>query len=478
MTHFALLRIAASGLVMSAALSGCSGVDLTRLSPASSADKLAASADKASGDYQRLANRGDKAGALVAAETAVAADPDNAGYRTQLGHAYFAAGRFASAQTAFEDAMALGASDGGTAVSLALALSANGRINEAVNLLDANRSRITESDYGLALALAGQPERAIMVLTHAARAEGATAQTRQNLAFAHAMTGRWLEAKLIAAQDMSIANLDARMTEWAALVQAPTPNQLVAGLLGVTPTNDPGLPTRLALVDAPGAQQALAREAVVDMASYNTATDSPMAGSDAALAELAPVQVAAAQPMLTTPPAMQVAAAQPSLTTEVQAKEEPYRQAVAELLALNAPVAPVARERNVLARVAAAAPVVTPNVALSAAANPSSSTANVRTGWAVQLGAFSTEAAARKAWTTYGKRFGSLDGYSATSHHAVVSGKNYFRLTANGLGTRQAAVSLCSAVKRSGGVCFVRNLSGREDVRWASRGSDRTLAAR
>ncbi len=463
MTHFALLRIAASGLVMSAALSGCSGVDLTRLSPASSADKLAASADKASGDYQRLANKGDSAGALAAAETAVAADPANAAYRTQLGHAYFAAGRFASAQTAFEDAMALGASDGGTAVSLALALSANGRINEAVNLLDANRSRITESDYGLALALAGQPERAIMVLTHAARAEGATAQTRQNLAFAHAMTGRWLEAKLIAAQDMSIANLDARMTEWAALVQAPTPNQLVAGLMGVTPTSDPGLPTRLALVDAPGAQHVLAREAVVDMASYNTATDSPMAGSDAALAELAPVQVAATQPVL---------------TPQVQAKEEPYRQAVAELLALNAPVEPVARERNVLARVAAAAPALIPDVALSAAANPTSKYADARTGWAVQLGAFSTEAAARKAWTTFGKRFASLDGYSATSQHAVVGGKNYFRLTANGLGTRQAAASLCGAVKRSGGVCFVRNLSGREDVRWASRGSDRTLAAR
>lgn len=459
MTHFALLRIAASGLVMSAALSGCSGVDLTRLSPASSADKLAASADKASGDYQRLANKGDSAGALAAAETAVAADPANAAYRTQLGHAYFAAGRFASAQTAFEDAMALGASDGGTAVSLALALSANGRINEAVNLLDANRSRITESDYGLALALAGQPERAIMVLTHAARADGATAQTRQNLAFAHAMTGRWLEAKLIAAQDMSIANLDARMTEWAALVQAPTPNQLVAGLMDITPTADPGLPTRLALVDAPNAQQALAREAVVDMASYNAATDSPMAGSNAALAELATVEYAAAQPVL---------------TPVTRAGEEPYSQAVAELLALNDAAQPVVEETTSLERVAEAALAAEPTPSVK----PAVSTADARSGWAVQLGAFSTEAAARKAWTTYSKRFASLDGYPATSHQAVVSGKSFFRLTANGVGTRQAAASLCGAVKRSGGVCFVRNLSGREDVRWASRGSDRKLAAR
>lgn len=459
MTHLAFLRIAASGLVMSAALSGCSGVDLTRLSPASSDAQLAASAGKASSEYQRLANKGNTAEALVAAETAVAADPSNAAYRSQLGHAYFAAGRFASAQTAFEDAMALGATDGGTAASLALALSANGRVNDAVAMLDANRDRIVESDYGLALALAGQPERAIMVLTRAARADGATAQTRQNLAFAHAMTGRWLEAKLIAAQDMSIANLDERMTQWAALVQTPTPTQLVAGLMGVTPAADPGLPTRLALVDAPNAQAALAQEAIVDMASYNTATDAPMAASDAALSAIAPIEYAAAQPVWTAP---------------VQADEEPYSQAVADLLALTEAAQPVAEQTTMLERVADAAPAVAPAPSMT----PAASIADARTGWSVQLGAFSTNAAARQAWSTYSKRFAALDGFAATSHQALVNGKTYFRLTANGLGTRQAAASLCGAVKRSGGVCFVRNLTGREDVRWASRDDGRKFAAR
>ncbi len=465
MTHLAFLRIAASGLVMSAALSGCSGVDLTRLSPASSDAQLAASASKASSEYQRLASKGDKVQALVAAETAVAADPANATYRSQLGHAYFAAGRFTSAQTAFEDAIALGANDGGTAVSLALALSANGRVNDAVATLDANRDRIVESDYGLALALAGQPERAIMVLTRAARADGATAQTRQNLAFAHAMTGRWLEAKLIAAQDMSIANLDERMTQWAALVQTPTPTQLVAGLMGVTPAADPGLPTRLALVDAPGAQAALAKEAIVDMASYNTATDAPMAASDADLSAIAPIEFAAAQPVL---------------AAQAEADEEPYSQAVAELLALNEAARPVAEQMTLLERVADAAPVVQPVPSITPArdAAAAASIADSRTGWSVQLGAFSTNAAARQAWSTYSKRFAALDGFAATSHQALVNGKTYFRLTANGLGTRQAAASLCGAVKRGGGVCFVRNLTGREDVRWASRDDGRKFAAR
>ena len=127
-----------------------------------------------------------------------------------------------------------------------------------------------------------------------------------------------------------------------------------------------------------------------------------------------------------------------------------------------------------LERVADAAPAVAPAPSMT----PAASIADARTGWSVQLGAFSTNAAARQAWSTYSKRFAALDGFAATSHQALVNGKTYFRLTANGLGTRQAAASLCGAVKRSGGVCFVRNLTGREDVRWASRDDGRKFAAR
>ena len=59
--------------------------------------------------------------AVRLAEDAVLAEPHNAAYRSMLGKAYLDAGRFASAQTAFDDAMTLGDLSPRTALSLALA---------------------------------------------------------------------------------------------------------------------------------------------------------------------------------------------------------------------------------------------------------------------------------------------------------------------------------------------------------------------
>ncbi|NCP11173.1 MAG: SPOR domain-containing protein [Sphingomonadales bacterium] len=458
---------------MGAVLTGCSGVDLTRLSPASSADQLAHSARKSSDDYQRLAAKGDVERALAAAEAAVAADPANGAYRSTLGQAYFSAGRFASAATAFDDAMALGQADGRTAVSLALALAAIGDSDRSVAVLDEHRDRMSASDYGLALALAGQPERAVMVLVPAARQDDATAQTRQNLAFAYAMTNHWLEAKLVAAQDMNIANLDARMTEWAALAQAPTSQMRVAGLMGITPVADPGLPVRLALVDGPGAQAVLAAEAVSDMTAYDYAA-APAPASDYAVA---------------SPMAMAYSDVQPAEGVAAEASDdeaEPYRAAVAELLALDQSAEQRPVQSPQLERVAAAAPrqmVSAPMIAADAApaskpAPVKASKAWAKSGWAVQLGAFSSNGAAQRAWSQFSGRYGALDGYDAASHFAKVGGRDFYRLTANGLGSRGEAVALCNKVKASGGVCFVRNLSGGEDYRWASRDTGTRLASR
>ena len=101
-----------------------------------------------------------------------------------------------------------------------------------------------------------------------------------------------------------------------------------------------------------------------------------------------------------------------------------------------------------------------------------------KSGWAVQLGAFSSNGAAQRAWSQFSGRYGALDGYDAASHFAKVGGRDFYRLTANGLGSRGEAVALCNKVKASGGVCFVRNLSGGEDYRWASRDTGTRLASR
>ena len=58
------------------------------------------------------------------------------------------------------------------------------------------------ADAGLALALAGDPQSAVAVLEPAARAVGADARTRQNLALAYAFAGDWDQARTVAAQDV------------------------------------------------------------------------------------------------------------------------------------------------------------------------------------------------------------------------------------------------------------------------------------
>ena len=61
------------------------------------------------------------------AEAAVLAEPRVAAYRSTLAAAYLDAGRFASAETTFKDAMTLGDNSARNALSLSLALSAQGK---------------------------------------------------------------------------------------------------------------------------------------------------------------------------------------------------------------------------------------------------------------------------------------------------------------------------------------------------------------
>jgi cytochrome c-type biogenesis protein CcmH/NrfG len=50
---------------------------------------------------------GDTASAISLAERAVEASPNDAGFRALLGNIYFASGRFASAESAYRDSIAL-----------------------------------------------------------------------------------------------------------------------------------------------------------------------------------------------------------------------------------------------------------------------------------------------------------------------------------------------------------------------------------
>src|SRR5438874_2952214 len=186
--------------------------------------------------------------AIGFAERAVVKTPNDAGFRAVLGNAYFAGGRFQSAEAAYKDALTLYSNQPQVVLKLALVEIALGKNNEALSFLDAAKDVLDAADYGLAVALAGHPADAIAVLEPAARAPDADARLRQNLALALALSGDWTNARTTASQDVPADQVDARIHQWMQLASPKKSSDQVAALIGVTPAAvDPGQPTQLAL---------------------------------------------------------------------------------------------------------------------------------------------------------------------------------------------------------------------------------------
>ena len=245
--------LAVTTAMASVMLAGCAG---------GAAPQASVSAEKAE---QAIAS-GKHKRAIEHAEAAVAAEPRNVEYRATLGQAYLDAGRFASAATTFQDAIDLGDSSARTKLSLALAMTAEGRLAEADALLQASEGQIATADLGLAMALAGNPNGAVHLMSNAIRGGQNTVKMRQNLAYAYALAGRWREARLMTAQDVPADLVGARMEEWAAQVHPMAYRQRLAALLDVPAgTLDNGQPLHLALSNNPSLEM-LADQAVADNA--------------------------------------------------------------------------------------------------------------------------------------------------------------------------------------------------------------------
>ena len=239
-----VMKFACSAALLGTVAVGCKPAShpaaLSSVAPR--ADKQAATlADKAA---KALAKQ-DLAGAVKLAEDAVALAPREASHRVLLGRAYIASGRFVSAEAALSDALRLNPGDGQAELSLALTRIALGKWDQAREMLAAAKGKVGESDRGLALALAGDKPGGVEALEGAARAEGAGAKARQNLALGYALSGRWAEAASIAAQDLPPALVKARMSEWAQMSQPKDAWDQVAALMHVTPVEDAGLPDRV-----------------------------------------------------------------------------------------------------------------------------------------------------------------------------------------------------------------------------------------
>jgi hypothetical protein len=73
----------------------------------------------------------------------------------------------------------------------------------------------------------------------------------------------------------------------------------------------------------------------------------------------------------------------------------------------------------------------------------------------VQLGAFSTQEGAHRAWRHYLAITPSLKGYRPVITAATVNGKQFWRTQAAGFASASPARSMCGSVKAKGGVCIV-----------------------
>lgn len=477
------IKIAASVFALGVATIGCTpqgaGIEsVSSMTEARAAKAAAKAADKA----EKALAKGQVEKAVGEAEIAVAARPDHAAYRALLGRVYLAAGRFASAEAALRDTLTLDAADGRTALSLALAETAQGDWAGARETLKAHQAIIAPTDRGLAFALAGDPVLAVDILTNAARAPDADAKTRQNLALSLALAGRWNEAKIVASQDVAPQDVDKRIMQWASFSQPKDAADQVASLLGVTPAYDPGQPTRLALVQSapvalaavtPAVPEPVAAEPVAEQAVMaETFVDAPVAAEpvvEIAAVEAAVVEVAAVEVAPETVAAVE--AAQPIVEQAVAMANAagivflPHAEVVQAVPAFTA--APVVRAERSPVRTAAVKPDV-PKAHMPAQNGGR---------YVVQIGAYDSAAVAEDGWNNMVRRHNVLTRYIPSSM-TIADGENagLVRVSVAGFASERDALKICGKLKASGGACFVRMAAADSPVRWAS--IQRRLASR
>jgi Flp pilus assembly protein TadD len=374
-------------------------------------------------------NSNDVPTAIDFAEKAVEKTPTDAGFRALLGNAYFAGGRFASAEGAYKDSLSLYSNQPQIVLKLALVEIALGKSNEALSFLDAAKDVLDPADYGLAVALAGHPREAIAVLEPAARQPGADARVRQNLALALALAGDWTNAKTVAAQDVPADQVDARIQQWMQLASPKKASDQVAALVGVTPAAvDPGQPTQLALnkTDTRTAQATPAP------------TPAPAPQPEVAQAAPAPASVAEQAPPPPPAPVNVASASAPELPYVAVPKAKPAKVQRAKAVAPRAPVRQAALRHG---------------------------NSNV----VVQLGSFNNAKGVLAAWNAQARRYGALRGYAPMSARFASAKGTFYRLSVHGFASMGEANALCSSLRRVGGTCFVRAVAGDAPVQIASR---------
>lgn len=477
MTKSLRFGTALSALVMAGALAGCATGQKQSLQGSNASASKIGLATRA----QAALAAGDFATAVSLAEQAVERSPGQAAFRAVLGNAYFGAGRFASAESAYRDSLSLTPGQPNLVLKLALAEIAQGKNASALSDLENAREYLEAADYGLAVALAGQPADAVAVLGQAARLPGADARVRQNLALAHGLSGDWTMARTIAAQDISPDQVDSRIQQWMTMATPTRASDQVAAITGITPSADPGQPVRLALTKA----QPEVRLAEVSPPTPVAATlPQPV---QYAAPEPEPVRYIEPRPRTAAAPAIAELPAAPQVPTIAAAVQAPEASAQVPTVAQAEPAADLAGQSEPAVTYAllqpaiqsAAAPVAPhptrfedkPDVAeYVAAAKPrKAAPASGRSNSVVQLGAYGSPNRVAAAWDQIARRYGSLGRYTPVSARFSSPKGIVYRLSVKGFASAGEAQRLCGALQQKGKNCFVRRTAGDAPVRLASR---------
>ena len=361
--------------------------------------------------------------AVRLAEAVVAMQPRVADYRVLLGQSYLRAGRFSSARAAFADALTLAPSDGKAALDLALVETGLGDWAGARDVLTAHAETVPVADRGLGLALAGDPAGAVEVLTAAVRSPDATVKTRQNLALALALAGRWADARSVAAMDLPPADLDARLEQWAAFAHPTGAADQVAALLGVIPIADGGEPVTLAL-NAPAPVK---------------------------VAQAAPTAAPVPAPLIPAATSVAPVIAAPAPTGVVFASASAVVQPLPTASVLSQPPAGTI-ESSASYKVAVKAALVRP-------------AAHTKGEWFVQIGAYGNAAVARDDWMRATRRDAALRDFVPQGMTFQANRAHVYRVSVGGF-PRVDADGLCHAFRVKGGHCFVRQGAGDQVASW------------
>ncbi len=442
-TRTTILKLASTVAIAAALISGCASDGSARPS-----------------GYAAKPLKGEGNKAVAKAERAVQASPRDAAARAALGSAYLAAGRFASAAQSFDDALNLGDESAATVLGLALAETARGNNAAAVELLHDWRDAIPAGDLGLAYALAGETARGVQVLSGAVRDGDASAKTRQNLAYAYALDGRWREARVMVAQDVAADQVDVRMREWLSMNRPEYVTTRVSHLLGVTPAVDSGQPQSLALANFPGSGE-LAAQDQTQTADQALAAAEPVAPVTAPVVQTPVVQAQAELPAMAAPAAAPVA--QPVTLAALDRAPAGVSNDAPAFATISAPtrsggsvqpriVGKTMRTKFVSDPRNLAQPGKGKGLsAITAIANAVSGGSH----W-LQLGSYTNPAIAKDGWGKFTRRTPALKGYKAVTTTATVNNVPVWRIAATGFGSYADASKMCARVKSRGGACLVK----------------------